>query len=136
MTSLHPQQQELVVVLKSAAAGRSEENIARQIITLGRVATRVETLVRHLKASDYDGGTIALQSRSSDNSSEMAIVPLPGTRNYFNWLSILLQHRTSMGTFLQSWMQDSSRKVGGSAVRRIRTLAAHLCAPPLVVDAW
>lgn len=107
-------------------------SIASQIVSVGRALNRVETLVRHLQLSTESA---AIQTKAVAKG-ELAIVPFPGTNDYFAWLNVLLQHRTSLMPFLQSWLKDSSLLVGGSPTRRIRTIAAHLCAPPMVVDAW
>jgi len=112
---------------KLLALGPSNRtSIKEQIVSLGRITTRIETLVRHLQAS----------LPAPLTGFEGALVPMPGSKNYFSWLSVLLQHRTSMGEFLQGWLRDVSNKNGGSPIRRIKTISAHLCAPPLVVDAW
>ena len=102
-------------------------SISSQIIKIGSALNRVETILRHIQVNlTQQNGTV----------SEFALVPLPGTQKYYDWLSILLQHRSSMGSFLQGWLRDAAETVGGSPVRRVRTIAAHLCAPPMVVNVW
>lgn len=103
-----------------------EKGIANQLINIGRAVGRVETICRHLKESTY----------ASVLNPETALVPLPGTPHYFNWLGILLQNRTCLAPFLQHWMRDGQLSIGGCPIRRIRAIASHLCAQPMVVDAW
>jgi hypothetical protein len=102
----------------------------QQILTFDRAVRRVQTLVRHLQALQHiDDGSEGLDFKT-------ALVPLPGTSDYFSWLSTLLRNRTTLASFLQIWLKDISLSAGGSPIRRTRTLAAHLSAPPFVVDAW
>jgi hypothetical protein len=104
----------------------AQSSISSQIVSIGRALIRVETLVRHLQA----GATVT----NVVVNPETALVPMPGTRDYFDWLSVLLRNRTSMAPFLQQWLREVSGEQGGSPARRVKVLAAHLCAPPLVID--
>jgi hypothetical protein len=94
-----------------------------QIVSIGRAFQRIETLVRHLKGC-------------SQPSLHNALVPMPGTQRYYDWLGILLKNRAGLGEFVQLWLRDSSETIGGSSIRRVRVIAGHLSASPLIIDAW
>ena len=97
-------------------------NAIDEILRIGGILRRIETLVSHLKGPSFLA------------TSRDAIVPLPGTAQYFNWLTVLLENRTRLNQFLQHWLRGFASSEGGSSIRRIRTIAAHLSAPPFVID--
>jgi len=123
----------LIISLKGMENRKPSSILVEQLISVDCAVRRVETLIRHLQASVTSSMN---KSGFEDDLMNLALVPKVGTRDYFNWLTILLKNRTSMGEYLQGWIRDVSNETGASSIRRIRTIAAHICAQPLVVDAW
>jgi hypothetical protein len=103
-------------------------SIKDQFIAFGSALRRVETLLRHLNPEQRVG--------SDPENLKLALVPIRGTKLYNDWLAILLNNRSSLGSFLQAWLRElSDDSIGGSSARRIRVIASHLSAAPYVVNA-